>query len=253
MDIKPNELPAGRFLYDTGLLFEINRRILHPLGLALRINYDDQDGALNDSEAIISLSQIMTDYRDDPEGMLFDEQALEEGYKKYKKFFDEFAKDKILQRTEMLGYCIQSITHLPGALVAPIPVAVEPAPNSNFEVEEVEEEQPEVDDEAIKLLIEKNNQKRTKEPLMKKASSFTGVKKIEDGEAVIEDSDKEDKKSFNKIKKFIGVPHKKQGNPYKECISTKENTVYSSISGGTGIVFCSECGRTLLDSDLSRD
>jgi hypothetical protein len=47
-----------------GYLEELNRRFLHPLGLALEINVDDKDGTE-------SLGGIW-DYREDPEGIFYD-------------------------------------------------------------------------------------------------------------------------------------------------------------------------------------
>lgn len=50
---------------EIGYLQELNRRFLHPLGLALEIVIDSETGEER-------LGGIW-DYRDDPEGMLFDE------------------------------------------------------------------------------------------------------------------------------------------------------------------------------------
>lgn len=50
---------------EFGYLQELNRQFLHPLGLALEVNVDLDTGKM-------SLGGIW-DYRDDPEGMLFDE------------------------------------------------------------------------------------------------------------------------------------------------------------------------------------
>lgn len=49
---------------EGGFLMEVNRQVLHPLGLALEVNEDD------DGEARLS---GVWDYRDDPEGMVFGE------------------------------------------------------------------------------------------------------------------------------------------------------------------------------------
>jgi hypothetical protein len=37
-------IPAGEFLLNTGLLFEINRKVLHPFGLALEL-VEQEDNA----------------------------------------------------------------------------------------------------------------------------------------------------------------------------------------------------------------
>jgi hypothetical protein len=74
-ELKRIENPA-EFLMTTGLLFEINRRVLHPLGLALEISLDDETGE----------SRIggIWDYREDPE-----------------------ADRKIAERKALLGYVVQ--------------------------------------------------------------------------------------------------------------------------------------------------
>lgn len=53
---------------DKGFLQEVNRQFFHPLGLALEVAIDDDSGAC-------SLGGIW-DYRDDPEGMFFDNKVL---------------------------------------------------------------------------------------------------------------------------------------------------------------------------------
>jgi hypothetical protein len=50
---------------EIGYLQELNRRFLHPLGLALEVVVDNETGEE-------TLGGIW-DYRDDPEGMIFDE------------------------------------------------------------------------------------------------------------------------------------------------------------------------------------
>lgn len=50
---------------EIGYLQELNRRFLHPLGLALEVVVDNETGKE-------TLGGIW-DYRDDPEGMIFDE------------------------------------------------------------------------------------------------------------------------------------------------------------------------------------
>lgn len=47
-----------------GYLQELNRRFLHPLGLAIEVVVDDEDGTM-------SFGGVW-DYRDDPEGIRFD-------------------------------------------------------------------------------------------------------------------------------------------------------------------------------------
>lgn len=59
-----------REFVDEGYLFEVNRRVLHPLGLALTVSYDD------DHPEEVTLAGIQDD-REDPEGWYFDDDDPE--------------------------------------------------------------------------------------------------------------------------------------------------------------------------------
>lgn len=95
MDIKYLDIKK---LLDDGILFEINRKVLHPLGLALEIG-GDKDGNL-------SLGGVW-DYQDDPEGMIFDGETFLGGEKKLKAYMKREGKEKLEKRKELLGYTIQ--------------------------------------------------------------------------------------------------------------------------------------------------
>lgn len=88
---------AGEFLLDSGLLFQINRDILHPLGLALAVDMGDE----------VKVSNNLWDYREDPEGILYSNGTLIDGEQKLKKFYDEFGTEKLNQRFETVGYITQ--------------------------------------------------------------------------------------------------------------------------------------------------
>jgi len=78
-----------------GYLQEVNRRFLHPLGLALEVVRED-DGTER-------LGGVW-DYRDDPEGMVFDSSmALTENAEHIDALWDE----KAATRVELLGYMVQ--------------------------------------------------------------------------------------------------------------------------------------------------
>ena len=66
--IQPAE--AAQLLLDSGLLGEINRVILHPRGLALSVQVDDNDRAVGFAGLL--------DYRDDPSGIWFDAEFRRE-------------------------------------------------------------------------------------------------------------------------------------------------------------------------------
>lgn len=66
----------GQHLYDTGLLFEINRKVLHPRGLAIGTNHDDDD-------AVVGM--FLRDVAD-LEGIVFGEASWDEGRAKLSAF-----------------------------------------------------------------------------------------------------------------------------------------------------------------------
>lgn len=88
-----------------GYLQEINRQFLHRLGLGLEVIIDDETGEEK-------LGGVW-DYRDDPEGIIFDlENSDSERVEKFRKNADfinsEFAKRDNMRYDE-LGYSIEPI------------------------------------------------------------------------------------------------------------------------------------------------
>jgi len=82
---------------EMGLLAELNRAFLHPLGLALEVVIDDETGEEK-------LGGIW-DYRDDPEGMLYGKDHFPtEKVKKAQKFI----KQKHELRMQKLGFIFQN-------------------------------------------------------------------------------------------------------------------------------------------------
>ena len=94
--VKASKLTA-EFLLDSGLLFEINRVVLHPMGLALGIN-NEADPA----------EMYLVDHRHDLEGIIFEDDTFVEGETKMRKFFIEnkLAR-KFSERLEKLGFVVQ--------------------------------------------------------------------------------------------------------------------------------------------------
>jgi NTP pyrophosphatase (non-canonical NTP hydrolase) len=89
---------VAKFLYESGLGFEINRNVLHPLGLAFSIKFDCRDQA-------IGLAIMETD---DPTGIEYTEEQLEVGSQKYYKYLKEQnGESRMAQRLNELGYIIQ--------------------------------------------------------------------------------------------------------------------------------------------------
>lgn len=92
-DIKRMDIKEFR---ESGLLAELNRSFLHPLGLALEVTIDDKTGEEK-------LGGIW-DYRDDPEGMLYGKESFPT--EKIKKA-QEFIEQKHEQRLKALGFIYQ--------------------------------------------------------------------------------------------------------------------------------------------------
>ena len=83
----------SKFLHDSGLLFEINRLLLHPLGLALEVELE-------------SASIKIQDLREDPEGMLFEEEAFARARSRYQAFLDE-NRSRLEARERALSFRVQ--------------------------------------------------------------------------------------------------------------------------------------------------
>lgn len=85
------------FLLEKGLIFEINRRILHPLGLAIEVDLDSED----------ELTIKVWDCRDDPEGLLFPPDSLKTGKEKIDKYMEDYGDAALKSRQELLGFLEQ--------------------------------------------------------------------------------------------------------------------------------------------------
>lgn len=92
-------LPAGKFLIESGLLFEINRRILHPLGLAMV--------AVTDEHGEFRISNILFDGRHVPGGLEYDATTLVLSEDRLFEFMDSFGVGKMQERKRIKGYVIQ--------------------------------------------------------------------------------------------------------------------------------------------------
>lgn len=91
---------------EKGYLQELNRRFLHPLGLALSIEIDE-DG----NEQL----KNVWDYRDDPEGIYYDLQNSKqnriEEFEQKKKFIDSELSKRSDKRAELFGSLVEPITN----------------------------------------------------------------------------------------------------------------------------------------------
>lgn len=89
----------AKFLMDNGLLFEINRSVLHPFGLALEVQIDDETGK-------VTLGGVW-DYRTDNDGLRYTDGAFVDGAKKFDGFLKRFGLKRMRSRKKLLGYVRQ--------------------------------------------------------------------------------------------------------------------------------------------------
>ncbi|MFA5758039.1 MAG: hypothetical protein WC942_01480 [Clostridia bacterium] len=89
----------ARYLLDNGLLFEINRRVLHPLGLALVAEIDKSN------KKQIVLSGIIE--TQDEEGYFFDSDSFEVGNEKFVSFMTKIGNKRIENRKKKAGFIEQ--------------------------------------------------------------------------------------------------------------------------------------------------
>lgn len=98
MCIKASAAVAQELL-DTGLLFEINRRVLHPVGLAMSV-YVQDDGTAYVAPLVRT---------DDAEGIHYWPETLDEGFQKYSAFMKAGGLERLRKREAALGYIEQEI------------------------------------------------------------------------------------------------------------------------------------------------
>lgn len=94
-------VPAVEILVESGLLFEINRRVLHPLGLALACVETDAGG--------YNLSPKLWDARYKAEGIVFTNEALLHGFRKLGAYMRERGFSDLARRYETLGCRVQTV------------------------------------------------------------------------------------------------------------------------------------------------
>jgi hypothetical protein len=93
-----NKFP--KYLIDSGLIFEINRKVLHPLGLAMVVDIDR-----NNKSQIAITALIKTE---DQEGFLYDEEGYNIGMEKYQKFLDKGGQERLDSRMAKYGFVEQN-------------------------------------------------------------------------------------------------------------------------------------------------
>jgi len=102
MSRKTIDRPAD-FLLDNGVLFEINRQVLHPLGLQLDLDVTEDGDACR---------LVIEDNRDVPDPIYFSAEAFEAGRQKYERYLEEHGR-RNLQKRRQIGMVIQTGPNLP--------------------------------------------------------------------------------------------------------------------------------------------
>jgi len=88
-----------RFLVDNGLVFEINRKVLHPLGLAMIVDVDPKNRRQLAVTALVETK--------DDEGFVYDEEAFAVGKDKYEKFLEKAGQERLDSRKAKYGFVEQ--------------------------------------------------------------------------------------------------------------------------------------------------
>jgi hypothetical protein len=97
---KLEQVSAGKYLLDNGLLFEINRTILHPIGMALSV--------LKNERGEYILSDALVDCSETPTGLVHESTAFVHGRSKYRKFTNSTASRRRKLRHQLLGFTVQT-------------------------------------------------------------------------------------------------------------------------------------------------
>jgi len=95
-EVSEPQLREPSLLVETGLLFEINRRVLHPLGLSLVLLRGEGKDEL-----------CLWDCRDVEGGILYDPEEYKLGNFKYQNFLAQVGRAKFQQRLMQLGFIVQ--------------------------------------------------------------------------------------------------------------------------------------------------
>lgn len=98
-----------KLMIDKGLVFEINRQILHPLGYSLMARVADADDPVGQkmmAEADYCMFTILDIAPTDPEGMIYSQELLDYKTNAFNDFTEECA-ERIAGRIEKLGYLVQ--------------------------------------------------------------------------------------------------------------------------------------------------
>ncbi len=92
-----------QFLNDNGVLFEINRQVLHPLGLELHFTLDE-DGRLTSIDLLDNRESLLP--------ISFSPEAFQAGRSDYEAYLNEHGR-RNMQKRRKVGMVIQTGPNVP--------------------------------------------------------------------------------------------------------------------------------------------
>ena len=96
-----------KILVERGFVLEINRKLLHPLGLAMAVDWPDTPEEKAAAETGETVTVRLWDCQDDPEGILFDDDALMVERRESLEATLTEAAPRLKTRRDLLGYVVQ--------------------------------------------------------------------------------------------------------------------------------------------------
>jgi hypothetical protein len=88
-----------KYLVDNGLIFEINRKVLHPLGLALVVDVE------RGNKKNLTITALLA--TEDQDGFLYDEEGYNIGNEKFQKFLSKEGQKRLDNRYAKYGFIEQ--------------------------------------------------------------------------------------------------------------------------------------------------
>lgn len=102
MSVPKVENPV-QFMVDNGILFEMNRQVLHPLGLELHFRLDE-NGRITAIDLL--------DNRDSPHPISFSPEAFDAGRRQYEAYLQDRGR-RNMQKRRKVGMVIQTGPNVP--------------------------------------------------------------------------------------------------------------------------------------------
>lgn len=233
-----SSLSVSKFLLDSGLLFQINRVVLHPLGLCLGVtlNNDDFDAVSEDKE-VLKIKAL----QDKGGEWLFDDLALREGSLKYAKYMAEKGEQRLQKRQQDLGYVVQDISSV---YKEKISIGRKLRSDSKslkksavVSIVNTVSESKQVDKESVK---ERNLRLR---------------QKVDSDSYLEQREQKKERESDIDMSAILNtkLPKPEINNNTNVLHCPPHSPVSEPLKGGGNYTFCSKCGIILKDPDLNKD